>query len=143
MRKAGGPRGSGRAVRSARQQRREMTLPEALLWAQLRARTDGLKFRRQHPMGDLSLDFYCNDARLAIEVDGEAHNRGDRPERDGRRDAFLASHGIATWRVPARDILRDLDSVVTGLLAAVHDRLPLHHPAKPGGPPPRAKLGEE
>ena len=144
MRKAAGPRSSGKAVRSARKRRREMSLPEYLLWEQLRQRPQGLKFRHEHPVGeDLSLDFYCNDARLAIEVDGEAHERGDRPQRDARRDAFLASHGIHTWRVTAKDILRNLDGVMSGLLDVVMERLPLHHPAKRGGPPPRDELGEE
>ena len=121
-----------------------MTPPEWKLWEVLRTRPGQIKFRRQHPIGeDLSLDFFCNDARLAIEVDGEAHGRSDRPVRDARRDAFLMANGIATWRVPAREVVFNLDNVVAGLLAAVRERLPLHHPAKRGGPPPRAKLGED
>ena len=144
MRKAAGPRGKGKAVRSARQQRRQMSLPEIILWEQLRARPGSLKFRRQHPISeDISLDFYCNDARLDIEVDGEAHNHGDRPKRDANRDALIASHGIATWRVPAIEVLKNLDGVMAGLMATIFDRLPLHHPAKPGGPPPRGELGED
>lgn len=144
MRKAAGPKGKGKAVRSARERRREMSYPEYLLWQQLRRRPEGLKFRHEHPMGEnLSLDFYCNDARLAIEVDGEAHDRGDRPQRDARRDAFLASHGITTWRVTADDVLHNLEGVMAVLLSTVRERLPLHHPAKRGGPPPRAELGEE
>ena len=134
-----------RAVRRAREQRRAMTPPELALWSVLRKRPDDFKFRRQHPMGDdLSLDFYCNDARLCIEVDGEAHNRGDRPVRDERRDALLAAHGIETLRVPAVEVLKNLDGVLTHILSTVRARLPLHHrPKRAGGPPPRAKLGED
>ncbi|HEX8527090.1 endonuclease domain-containing protein [Allosphingosinicella sp.] len=62
-----------------------MSLPEVLLWQQLRGEPAGLKFRRQHPTGPYDIDFYCSDARLAIEVDGEGHNRGDRPARDMAR----------------------------------------------------------
>jgi len=67
MRKAAGPKASGKAVQTARGQRRAMSLPEVVLWAVLRTRPGGLKFRRQHPLGErLAIDFYCNDARLAI-----------------------------------------------------------------------------
>jgi very-short-patch-repair endonuclease len=132
--------GSG-TVTKARRLRRNLSLPEGLLWRELRARPDGLKFRRQHPSGAYILDFYCSDARLAIEIDGEGHGMGERPEHDAARDAWFARAGIATLRIPARAVLADLDAVARGIVSACRDRLPLHHPA--GGPPPRAKLGEE
>jgi len=65
-----GPR---RTVKNARNLRRTMTMPEVALWARLRSRPDGFKFRRQHPAGRYVLDFFCNEARLAIEVDGASH----------------------------------------------------------------------
>jgi very-short-patch-repair endonuclease len=120
-----------------------MSFPEILLWEALRKRPGGMKFRREHPTGEYSLDFYCGDARLAIEIDGEAHERGDRPARDERRDAWLATKGIVTMRVLAAEVLRDLDAVLQGIVAEARSRLPLHHPAAPGGPPPRDELGEE
>ena len=76
----------------ARRLRREMTLPEVLLWRALRRKTlGGLRFRKQHAMSQCVLDFYLPSARLAVEVDGEAHDRGANPERDARRDAWLAA----------------------------------------------------
>ncbi|MBN3538294.1 DUF559 domain-containing protein [Sphingomonas pseudosanguinis] len=135
------PTKPGRTVRRARGLRREMTLPEVILWGVLRERTEGLRFRRQHPAGAYVLDFYCPAARLAVEVDGEVHGRADRPERDARRDAFLAEHGVAVVRIPARDVLRDLDNVVRYIVAQARDRVPLHRPSD--GPPPQVKLGEE
>jgi very-short-patch-repair endonuclease len=120
-----------------------MSFPEVLLWKALREGPGGLKFRREHPTGEYSLDFYCSDARLAIEIDGEVHGRGDRPARDERRDAWLTTKGIVTMRVPAIELLRDLDVVLRGIVAEARSRLPLHHPAVPGGPPPRDKLGED
>jgi very-short-patch-repair endonuclease len=137
------PRGSAQSVRRARRLRRELSLPEVLLWKALRRNASGLKFRRQHPTGPYSLDFFCSDARLAIEVDGEAHERGDRPERDSARDAWLHEQGIETLRIPAAEVLGDLDAVVRGILAETQTRLPLHHPASPAGPPPPGKLGED
>jgi very-short-patch-repair endonuclease len=121
--------------------RRELTLPEVVLWRVLRDRPEGLRFRRQHPAGAYVLDFYCPAARLAVEVDGEIHARGDRPERDARHDVFLAEHGVEVLRIPAREVLRDLDAVVRYIVAQARDRLPLHRPAD--GPPPQVKLGEE
>jgi len=85
-----------------------------------------------------SLDFACLETRLAIEVDGEAHDRGDQPQRDARRDAFVESHGFATLRLPAREVFRNLDGVLMAVLSECETRGPLHHPAAPGGPPPRA-----
>ncbi|MDE8654013.1 endonuclease domain-containing protein [Novosphingobium album (ex Liu et al. 2023)] len=127
----------------ARKLRRAMSLPEGLLWRELRQRPHGLKFRRQHPSGAYVLDFYCSDARLAIEVDGAAHDFGDRPLRDEVRDAWFARAGIATLRIPAKAVLDDLERVLALILAEAAARLPLHHPAAPGGPPPRDELGEE
>ena len=136
-------KGRVRSVKQARRLRREMTWPELRLWDVLRERPGGLKFRRQHPAGDYVLDFYCSEVRLAIEVDGEAHARGDRPERDAGRDLWLAQRGVETLRIPAAELMKDLDAVVRGILAHAVRRRPLHHPAAPGGPPPRAELGED
>ena len=93
----------------ARQLRRDMSLPERLLWQRLRARKAGFKFRRQHPVGSYVTDLYCAAAKLAIEIDGVAHDFGDRPSRDETRDAFLARQGIEVVRIPASEVLRNAD----------------------------------
>ena len=90
----------------ARRLRREMSLPEVLLWQELRRRAlDGLRFRKQHAMSRCVLDFYLPSARLAIEVDGWAHDAGSNPARDARRDAWLAARGVKVLRVMAADVL--------------------------------------
>lgn len=73
--------GSKQSRRNAKRLREEMTPPEIALWLALRKNDAGLRFRKQHPAGTYILDFYCAPAMLAIEVDGEAHARGDRPKR--------------------------------------------------------------
>jgi very-short-patch-repair endonuclease len=108
-----------------------MSLPEVVLWQQLRGRPGGLKFRRQHPAGPYVLDFYCEKARLCIEVDGAAHDLGDSPARDVRRDAWLADAGIRT----VRDVLQNLESVLRLIVLECRAK-PLHQPAAPDGPPP-------
>ncbi|WP_245739070.1 endonuclease domain-containing protein [Sphingomonas rubra] len=125
----------------ARRLRKELSPAELRLWLALRDRPGDLKFRKQHPASFVVLDFYCAPARLCIEVDGEAHDRGDQPAYDEKRDALLRLHGIETLRLPAADVFRDLDAVVTHIVATARARLPLHHPATPDGPPPRS--GEE
>jgi len=124
-------------VSAARKLRREMSLPEGLLWRALRGEKTGVKFRRQHPVGPYVVDFYCRVASLVVEVDGEAHERGDRPQRDMLRDRFLEENGYRVTRVNAAEVLRDLDAVVTSIVALA--ALPHHHASH--GPPPRS--GEE
>jgi very-short-patch-repair endonuclease len=83
-----------------------MSLPEVLLWRELRRRSGGIKFRRQHPIGRYVVDFYCAEAKLGIEVDGIAHEMGDRPVRDEQRDAFIAQQGVVILRIPASDVMK-------------------------------------
>jgi very-short-patch-repair endonuclease len=100
--------------------RRTMSLPEVLLWKAIRGGAiDGLHFRKQHPIGPYVLDFYCGAAKLAVEVDGATHGTGDRPVRDERRDAWLADQGIATLRLSASLILRDVDDAVRTIVGCL------------------------
>jgi len=103
-----------RAYKSARKFRRELSLPEKLLWVRLRG--SGVRFRRQHPLGPYVLDFYCAAARLAIEVDGVAHDFGDRPGKDQARTEWLNSQGVEVLRILAKDVLADPDAIADALL---------------------------
>ena len=105
-----------RNVGLARRLRRGMTLPEVLLWRLLRQAPDGVKFRRQHPSGPLVLDFYCTEAKVCAEIDGHAHDTEGRPQRDERRDAWLAEQGIDVVRIPAREVLRSPEEVAERLV---------------------------
>jgi len=92
-----------------------MTAPEARLWISLKGhRAAGLKFRRQHPPGPYVLDFYCDSAKLAVEIDGFVHATDDHPQRDAARDAWLAARGVRTLRIDVRD---DPDAVVATVVA--------------------------
>ena len=136
------PKPASGSVARARKLRKEMTLPEVLLWRLLRGQPHGVKFRRQHPSSRIGMDFYCSDARLVFEVDGIAHDMGDNPERDLNRDAWLRSKGIDTVRIPATDVLKNAAGVAEGILAMALSRLPLHHPARAGrSPSPRQARG--
>jgi very-short-patch-repair endonuclease len=115
-----------------------MSLPEVLLWTALRERPGGHKFRKQHAAGIYSLDFFFAAAALCIEVDGKAHDMGDNPQRDVRRDAWLAEQGIRTIRIPAEEILRDIDPVVNFIVQECAARSPSTGFA---GPPPPENRG--
>ena len=133
--------GDRRTVRLARKLRSEMSLPEVVLWRELRKRPGGFKFRRQHPAGRYVLDFYCDALRLAVEVDGAAHDSAAAQQSDAMRARFLRSRGIATTRIPAGLILDDVEPVVARIEEVCRERLmsiakPLHQTAS--GPPPRA-----
>jgi len=118
-----------------------MSLPEVLLWQQLRKRPQGLKFRRQFPIADITVDFACLNRRFIIEVDGEGHSYGDQPRRDAARDAMLKREGFRVIRIAARDVLRDVDGVLSYIVATCSELGPHHHSAQLNGPPPRS--GEE
>ena len=122
---------------TARKLRKEMTLPEGMLWKRLRGKQAGMKFRAQHPIGRYIVDFYCSAARLVVEVDGMAHDNPDRAERDRIRDLYLIENGYDVLHLAAADILRDVDGAVDAVVARAAS--PLHRPSD--GPPPRA--GEE
>jgi len=103
-----------KAYKGARRMRRELSLPEKLLWVRLRGAD--VRFRRQHPIGPYILDFYCPSAKLAIEVDGAAHDFGDRPQRDEVRTEWLKGVGIDVLRIPAKDVLGDPDQIADAIL---------------------------
>jgi very-short-patch-repair endonuclease len=127
-----------RAYKNARRLRRELSLPEKLLWVRLRGAE--VRFRRQHPLGPYVLDFYCPVASLAIEVDGAAHDFGDRPQRDDIRTKWLKSQGIDVLRIPAKDVLADPDEIADAVIRLCAGAEPLHHSPAASGPPPHPRF---
>jgi very-short-patch-repair endonuclease len=90
------------SLERARRLRQSLTGPEVGLWVCLRRRQlGGFRFRRQHPVGPYILDFYCAEARLAVEIDGAAHAHPDQVRHDARRDEWLVARGIRTLRLPS------------------------------------------
>jgi very-short-patch-repair endonuclease len=98
----------------ARQLRRDMTLPERMLWREVRGRGLGPRFRRQVPIGPYIVDFYCPRAKLVVEVDGDFH--GDRLIEDRDRAVWLDAQGYRVARVQAVDVMTALEDVLERLL---------------------------
>jgi very-short-patch-repair endonuclease len=104
---------------NARQLRKTSTFPERLVWSRLRGgKLGGLKFRRQYPIGDFIVDFYCHEHLLAIELDGESHT--GHAEYDQRRQELIEQLGVRVVRYDNDDILRDLDAVLEQILRECH-----------------------
>ena len=70
--------------------RNNLTEAEEVLWSFLRNRKlDGIKFRRQQPIEGFILNFYCNQSKLGIEIDGSIHSLREVAEYDAQRTTFL------------------------------------------------------
>ncbi|MBX9257277.1 endonuclease domain-containing protein [Desmonostoc muscorum CCALA 125] len=95
----------------ARQMRCESTPAEKLLWQRLRHKQLlGFKFRRQQAIDRFIVDFYCHEARLVVEVDGEIHDYSK--EEDGIRQEFLESLGLRVVRFRNEDVVERMEGVL-------------------------------
>jgi len=107
-------------ISRARQLRRDQTDAEKRLWYHLRARRlGGHKFRRQHPVGPYIADFYCEAARLVVEVDGGGHNEPGQRVYDQRRTEVLAGFGIRVVRFWNNEVLVQTEAVLEAILSAL------------------------
>ena len=118
-----------------RKLRKAQTDAEQLMWLMLRdRRLLDLKFRRQHPVEPYVLDFYCNDMKLAIELDGGQHNEPETRKKDKKRAQFLENQGIRVLRFWDHEVLKETEAVLEAICFVVekkredHQRQPLSHP---------------
>jgi adenine-specific DNA-methyltransferase len=91
--------------------RRKSTDAEHELWNRVRRHRFGPKFRRQHTVVPYTLDFYCPEARLAVELDGGQHYDEAGRSKDLARDHWLAGRGIRVLRYSDRDVLLEPEAV--------------------------------
>ena len=103
------------AVLKARRLRREATVAERLLWAELRK--SNWKFRRQAPIGPYIADFVHHGSRLVIEIDGYYHTLPDKQARDLARTEWLNSKGYRVIRFDEADVRRYVAAVIARILA--------------------------
>lgn len=104
----------------ARQFRKEPTKSEAALWQALRGRKlDGLKFRRQQPIGNFIVDFYNSAYRLVVEVDGSVHD--SQVEIDHVRQEILEQLGLKVLRVKAEEVEKNLSSVLEKIRSKIKE----------------------
>ncbi len=97
----------------ARALRRNQTDAERKLWARLRGlRLVGLRFRRQHAIGNYIVDFVCLEKRLVLEIDGSQHNETYTIRKDAERTRWLESEGYHVLRFWDNDVLMNIDGVL-------------------------------
>ena len=124
-------RSSSTQTTFARALRREETDAERKLWKALRGRQfDGLKFRRQQPIGPYIADFACHQLKLVIELDGGQH--GSQTKKDDARTVRLESEGYRVLRFWNNDVLSNIDGVLTEIQSATTTP-PTPDPSPQGG----------
>jgi very-short-patch-repair endonuclease len=105
---------------AAKQLRKSLTPSEKQLWQALRGgKLAGLKFRRQHPVGNFILDFYCPAYKLVIEVDGEVHT--NQADYDSHRTAQLETHGYRVLRFQNEAVTHHLETVLSKIIQTISD----------------------
>ena len=96
----------------AEEMRNNPTEAEKVLWKALRTKGLGVKFRQQHIIEDFIVDFYCNEYKVTIEVDGDYHNVEKQIKSDAERTARLKELGYTELRFSNEEILCDIDNVL-------------------------------
>ena len=97
----------------AEENRNNPTEAESVLWNALKGKGIGLKFRRQHIIEDFIVDFYCNEKKLTIELDGGYHNAPEQMKSDAERTARLRELGYTEIRFTNEQVLCDLDNTLS------------------------------
>jgi very-short-patch-repair endonuclease len=111
-------------VRRARVLRNNMTKAEIILWTRLRSRKiNGYKFRRQQPLLDYIVDFYCHELKLIIEVDGEIHTFSERKYYDLKRDNILKMNGYHIIRLSNSEVETEINSTVGKIKSFIAENL--------------------
>ena len=101
--------------------RKNETDAERLLWSRLRNRQlDGVKFRRQQPVGNYIVDFVSFDKMLVIEVDGGQHNEPDMMAEDKQRTVYLEDKGYKVIRFWNNDVLQNIEGVLARIVEKIN-----------------------
>jgi very-short-patch-repair endonuclease len=113
------PRTNSKTMRRAANLRKNMTDAERKLWAYLERKQLGVRFRRQHAIGNFIVDFCCVKKKLIVELDGSQHL--DQHEYDEDRTTYLKSRGYRVLRFWNNDVMNDIESVILATTYALED----------------------
>lgn len=102
----------GHLFAMARQLRLHETEAEKLLWSRLCNKQLGVKFRRQHPIYNYVVDFYCHSGRLVIEVDGLVHSTREAELNDKVRTQAFTEFNIEVMRFTNDEVLFEMETVL-------------------------------
>lgn len=110
-------------LRLARDHRHPLTAAEAKIWARVRNRGLVFKIRRQHPIWRFIADFYCAEAKLVIEIDGDSHVEPDQEEYDRARTEWLEDRGYRVIRIRNEDVHRHLEDALNEIYLSCQERI--------------------
>jgi very-short-patch-repair endonuclease len=109
-------------IAAAKILRDNMTTCEKLLWERVKQKQIcGLRFRRQHPIDFFIADFYCHEARLVIEIDGDIHNQ--HREYDDGRSAEMEKWFIKVIRFSNSEVENKIDDVILKIENEIKSRI--------------------
>ena len=111
-----------RQLRFSQDLRKNMTKEERHLWYDF-LKTYPIPFKRQFPIGNYIVDFYCHKAKLVVELDGSQHCYPDEIEYDHKRTMFLRQQGLYVLRYSNLDVMRNFRGVCEDIEVAVRDRV--------------------
>ena len=111
-----------RTLRNSQELRRNMTKEERHLWYDF-LKQHPVQFKRQFPIGDYIVDFYCHKAKLVVELDGSQHCEPEKQEYDRKRTAFLEGQGQYVLRISNLDVMREFRGVCETIDLAIRDRM--------------------
>ena len=117
-------------IEFARKLRREMTKEERHLWYDYLCKYP-IRFRRQEIIESYIVDFYCQKAKLAVELDGSQHYEEKGKTYDEERTKRLSEFGIEVIRFSNTDVLRNFEGVCIKIDEAVKRKAA--HPSAAGG----------
>ncbi|WP_234572358.1 type IIG restriction enzyme/methyltransferase [Rhodohalobacter sp. 614A] len=110
-------------LENARYLRKNQTPAEEMLWQLLRNKQMGLKFRRQHPIKEgFVIDFYCHEAKLAIELDGRYHNEEKQQISDQEREKILKEMNLQIVRFKNEEVQNNTVNVLETIQSYVSDK---------------------
>ena len=105
----------------ARKNRKNATLAEQVLWEELREKELGVRFLRQHIIGDYIADFVALEVGLIIEVDGSYHSEPQQEEDDKRRTRKLKTMGFDVIRFTNEDVLYNTNKVIDDIIQKLQE----------------------
>jgi len=110
--------------RLSRAMRKEPTTAEELLWQRVRGNgIAGFKFRRQQVIEGFIVDFFCHQAKLVVELDGDVHDTKEQKLKDAQRRVVFEARGLAELRFRNKEIFENTDGVIAAITATVRGRL--------------------
>jgi leucyl-tRNA synthetase len=116
-----------------RENRKDPTPAERILWEKIRNNQLGYKARRQHAIGGFIVDFAILETKLVIEIDGEYHNEKEQLIYDEARTAYLEEHGLNLLRFSNDEVINNIDGVLKRIRETISNRAPLLRPEKGRG----------